>query len=409
MSNEEKKRRSNYRRRRKMLIMLLLTLVAMFSLISLSFGVGYIQYSKEVYIEYSEKSDVDYKVFLKPNSFYEEEYLEKGHSYVATLINNIKIDFAYAIEMSIENIDYEYTYWVDTQLEIIDRKSNKPIYNPTEVLVEKTTKKQNSSEKLSINNSIDIEYDKYNFIASEFNEVYQLKDTANNLIVSMHVDVTSKSDEFNDNTNNSHIIKLVIPLTQQTIDVTLSTSVPNSKSKVLACKNIEKETLNKNGLIVFSIIDALTIIGLFFFAYVTRNTDINYTIKVNKLVSAYKSYIQKINNEFDVTGYQQLYVSTFNEMLDIRDTIQTPILMFENNDQTMTTFLIATCNKILYTFEIKVEDFDELYKQEVVKEEQEVYDDDMEVIPVSSNTKKTKRIILMRRHSKLPIKEDDNK
>ena len=57
-------------------------------------------------------------------------------------------------------------------------------------------------------------------------------------------------------------------------------------------------------------------------------------------------------------------IKTFVEMLNIRDTIQLPILMSENKDFTKTTFVIPTENKILYVFEIKVENYDEIYPEE---------------------------------------------
>ena len=54
-------------------------------------------------------------------------------------------------------------------------------------------------------------------------------------------------------------------------------------------------------------------------------------------------------------------IKTFTEMLGIRDTLQSPILVFENRDCTMTRFFIPTNTKILYVFEIKVDNFDEIY------------------------------------------------
>lgn len=93
----------------------------------------------------------------------------------------------------------------------------------------------------------------------------------------------------------------------------------------------------------------------------TRNTHINYAIKIKKIVNAYKSFIQKINNSFDKTGYQVLYLNTFREMLEIRDTISSPILMSENQDNTLTEFVIPTANNILYVLEIKIENYDEIY------------------------------------------------
>ena len=118
--------------------------------------------------------------------------------------------------------------------------------------------------------------------------------------------------------------------------------------------------------IVSSSIDVILIGLLIAFIYLTRNTDINYAIKVKKILSAYRSYIQVITNPFDHEGYQILMVSTFKEMLAIRDTIQSPILMNENEDCTCTQFMIPTNTKILYVFEIKVEDYDAIYAPEPV-------------------------------------------
>ena len=97
------------------------------------------------------------------------------------------------------------------------------------------------------------------------------------------------------------------------------------------------------------------------FVYVTRNEDVNYAIKVRKILRAYRSFIQQIDGEFDAEGYQIVPIKTFTEMLGIRDTIQSPVLMSENADETMTRFLIPTNTKILYTFEIKVDNYDLIY------------------------------------------------
>ena len=51
-------------------------------------------------INYAEHSNLDYKVYLKSNNFYEDEYLPKDMLYVANLIDKIKIDFNY--QFSIE-------------------------------------------------------------------------------------------------------------------------------------------------------------------------------------------------------------------------------------------------------------------------------------------------------------------
>lgn len=58
-------------------------------------------------------------------------------------------------------------------------------------------------------------------------------------------------------------------------------------------------------------------------------------------------------------------------MLEIRDTIQMPILMYENDDRTCTSFMIPASQNFLYIFEIKVED---LFEDIVINPEEDVED-----------------------------------
>ena len=65
-------------------------------------------------------------------------------------------------------------------------------------------------------------------------------------------------------------------------------------------------------------------------------------IEIKKIINNYKSYIQKILNPFEYDAYKVITVATFKELLDIRDTVRSPILMYENEDQTCSTFVIPT-------------------------------------------------------------------
>ena len=60
-------------------------------------------------VNYSEQSNLDYNVYLKENTFYDNEYLPKDMIYVASLIDKIKIDFNYNfIIEEIVDLNFEY-------------------------------------------------------------------------------------------------------------------------------------------------------------------------------------------------------------------------------------------------------------------------------------------------------------
>lgn len=128
---------------------------------------------------------------------------------------------------------------------------------------------------------------------------------------------------------------------------------------MIACTRGLGSEAFKTTAIVLSVVDVLMILFLVAFICLTRTPDITYTARVKKIQSQYKSYIQKINNLFQTHGYQIIQVDTFEEMLEIRDTIQAPILMHENEDKTCAKFMIPTDSKLLYLYEIKVDGYEE--------------------------------------------------
>ena len=373
MSEAERLRRAEYKKRRKRWLIVQAVLLIVVAIAVLVSSVTYRRLDRTVYITYEETSGVDYKVKLKDNDFYDEEFLPSGQAYVASLIDGVYADFSYGLSMDAKDVDYEYTYGVEAQLEIVDNRTEVAIFHPVYTLQEEQSGTQSSNEKLSILTPITIDYGKYNDLANEFVKTYGLENTTSTLKVYMNISVTGSCEEFKENSRNDYALALHIPLTDKTVTVEMTSTVPTGESKVLACDSDFNRSAFKTTIVVLSAFGGGLLIAFVAFVFLTRNEDINYAIKVKKLVSNYRSYVQKITNGFDTAGYQLLAVDSFNEMLAIRDTIQSPILMSENKDQTRTVFLIPTNTKILYTFEIRVDNYDELYKNAENAEGSEVF------------------------------------
>ncbi len=381
MSEKDKIRREDYRRRRKRWILAIALLLALAAVSALLLFAVYHHLNKTTYIPYTENGEVNYKVKLLPNDFYDKEYLGQGQAYVASLIESISADFNYALDMDTADVDYRYSYRVESQLLVKDRTGDL-LYSPTQINKEEKTFRQSSNKTLSIKESVTIDYPGYNALAEEFIKTYQLTGATSTLAVRLHVSVIGSSASFAQDTANDYVVAMEIPLTTQTLNINISTSVPSTESRVLAHNPAEEQQIYLLASLACAVLTLLLVITLILFVYLTRNTDINYSIKVKRLVNAYKSYIQQILNPFDTAHYQVLSVKTFPEMLDIRDTIQSPILMHENEDRTCTQFIIPTNNGILYCFEIKVDNYDELYGTQG-EPEQDVPDTSTEQAPLS--------------------------
>ena len=368
MSESERKRRLEYRRRRKNLIILQIVIAILVGVMTVVSSILYFNTNSSYEVSYLEQSSINYKVWLKPNDEYEEDYLGEGQSYIASLIDHVDITFNYFIDLHTEWANYKGSYFLDAKLNIIDDTNKKVIFTQTYPIHTTTTFENYGAHKLLIADNVTIGYDEYNDIATNFKEVYGLSDVTCYLDVVMSISTEGECEAFKNNDFGTSTFSLNIPLAKKTIEINSTSNISNNNQSIITCENCNKD-LFKNIAIVGIILEVIVLLILVIFAYTTRNHDIVYEIKIKRLVSAYKPYVQKILNEFNREGYRVLEIETFNEMLDIRDTINSPILMSENTDKTCTTFLIPS-EDILYVHEIKVEDYDEIYgiKNDIVEE-----------------------------------------
>lgn len=86
----------------------------------------------------------------------------------------------------------------------------------------------------------------------------------------------------------------------------------------------------------------------------SRTEEDKYNGKVKRILNNYGSYISKIEDEFNMEGYQILKVANFVDLLEIRDTIHSPIIMIENKEQCVSCFIIPTNNNLLYFYSLGV-------------------------------------------------------
>ena len=361
MSENEILRRQEYKRNRKKWIFIQMIALAVVAALCLGCFLVFDRMNKTYYIEYTEQSAVNYQVQYGENDFFEEEWQGKDKTYISSLINSIIADFSYEMNMGASDVGFDYTYRVLAQVVVSDKSTGKPYYTVEEELLPCRQMSTQGDSKVKIKEQVNIDYQKFNAIASDFTSVYGLEHATSMLLVTMDVQVLSSCDQFEANNENAYSVSLQIPLTDATFSIQHTASIPNAENKVLAYKAAVNQKLFLILGYVFlgmAVLQAAVLLG---FMHLTKNEDVTYTAKVRKLVSSYSSYIQRMEGEFDDRGYQIIMIKTFNELLGIRDTIQSPILMSENRDKTMSRFLVPTDTKLLYVFEMKVDNYDRIY------------------------------------------------
>ena len=158
-------KKENIRKREIQNLVLMIIITAIIGLLTIF---AYFAKGKDHYIKYNENSQIDYKVYLKENDFYDKNYLEKGKGYIASLIDSISTNFTYNIKFS-EEISYKYSYRIAVEVDVQDGKNDSNIYHFTENLVEHNL--SSNTGNLDINEDIVIKYENYNNIISRFKEI----------------------------------------------------------------------------------------------------------------------------------------------------------------------------------------------------------------------------------------------
>ena len=381
MSELEIQRRKEYKLKRRKWTIIQLTAIILLTAIALSSLLIYNKMNRTYHIEYTEKSNIEYMVQYRDNEFFENEWIGMEQTYISSLIEGITADFAYKFNTASTDLGFRYRYKIDAQLLIASKDAGTPYYSYEEnIFPPEETSTQNDAS-VEVKKSVWIDYKKFNRMAQSFIQTYDLINISScTLIITLEVDILTSNKQSGDENQNRYTTALNIPLALDSFNVHTTSSSADNEVKVLEYRDTSgRQAFAVTAIAAFAL-DVLLALLLFVFLHLTKNEDITYASKIRRILRSYGSFIQRMEGEFDYEGYQSVMIKSFTELLGIRDTIQSPVLMSENHDETMTRFLIPTSNaRILYVFEIKVDNYDEIYNK--VNEEEKT---ETEALPVEA-------------------------
>lgn len=111
-------------------------------------------------VSYNENSNIDYRVFLKDNEFFNSDYLVDDKGYIASLIDYIQAKFDYQLEFDRNDVNYQYTYWIEGNVVVRQKNMEKPLYESSDVLVNEKVM-TGTKESVTISENVQIDYNHY--------------------------------------------------------------------------------------------------------------------------------------------------------------------------------------------------------------------------------------------------------
>lgn len=314
---------------------------------------------EESIIGYNEVGNIDYKVFLKENNYYQEQYLGKDMQYVASIIKDIVPTFTYEMH-SEEEMEYTYNYKVSADLIISDpNDNNKVLYKRPSLLV-KDTKEKVTGGSFRVDQEVSINYDEYNNYVNAFKKEYALS-VNSKLVLTFNIDVTGKNPLLKEDFKKSSKLVIAIPMSEQTINIGIDTSDINNSGTLERnyMSQIKKPVALVLGIIVGLLSLALLYIVIYNFLTNRSKTDV-YKATIKSILREYDRAIvsSKTADTIDESKYNVIEVPRIEELLDAHDSTGKPILYNEDTENDISTFIIVS-DEILYKYRVVRKELEE--------------------------------------------------
>ncbi len=334
------------------IFLLIIPTILVIILSLLCFGKSISFNSKENQISYNEIGKVNYKVYLKENNYYDQKFLPKDMKYIASLINTINVDFNYEMH-STDELDYTYKYKIYAKLVITEKNDKTKILYEKPFNLLKETNKSIKDNNFILNENVDIDYDEYNNYVNAFKRDYALT-VDSNLIITMQIITEGATDKLSDKINTDNKLEVSIPLSEQTIDISINSKDLNKNGSIFS----ENGFIVTNYLIfILAVILGIVSILLIIFAIsvyvsINKNKDI-YVSTINKYLKEYdRMIVTSKRPNIDETSFKEVIrVMSIEELIDTHDITKQPIIYYEVIPGEKSYFIIIN-GEVLYKLTI---------------------------------------------------------
>ena len=289
--------------------------------------------NKELTIKYQEKSNIDYKVYLKENSFFETPYLEKNKTYIASLIDYILVEYDYTFIVD-SLVSGKYSYYIKGTVSANKTNSNDQYWSKDYNLTEKITKEYNNEKNINIKTSTKIDYQQYNELLKDFKSQYGV--TMDGLLkISLVIEDNVKSDLIDRTILKNSEVELNIPLTTLTVEVPIETNELDNNGTLI------NETYEENhlcytvikylGYICFICSSLIFVLIMYIVIQKSRLENV-YNKTLKRILKTYDNIIVNTSSLPDLSELNVIYVTSFDELIDAHGEVRNPInLTIEKN------------------------------------------------------------------------------
>lgn len=302
-------------------------------------------------ITYNNTGSLTPSICLVTNEFLPSTCSTEQKSYVTSLIDKMTVNFKLNLNASDTLTSSSYNYKIEANVKANEKgDSAKVVYNNIEVLDSGTLTKD-SGQGFNVNKDFNVDFKKYNDIITSFKKNYVLA-LDSNLIITATISEAAIYDKVNIPYKSEKTISLVVPLSEQTVNIDYA----NSKFKEDITNNSDVKSSEYTSVLkklnILYRADIIFVLFMIYFAFRLMPKQSAYTKKVRKILKEYDQAIAITKNFPILKDFKVIQISSFEELIDVKDNLGKPILFFENRYHNCARFLILNDNEA-YIFTIR--------------------------------------------------------
>lgn len=297
-------------------------------------------------IKYNEVGSLHYKVHLNDKTYYGTDYLDEGMQYISSIIDNIEFNYDYNANFK-RHDKFDITTNITANVKIVDTQSGKTIYEKSDALSNNTSKK----DELKVSENYTLDFKQYNQLANEFKTKYGISAECK-----LNLNYVIQYKDEKTGINQSRLMTVEIPLSEQMINLTKSEDINNDSSYIVSTQKSMLNTVLFIVSIILLIATALCIVKLMDMIKKRIDAESKYDRFLKKVLREYDAYITISDSDYSDNNKKKLKITTFKELLDVRNNLEKPII-YHKVDKDTSKFSIISDE--IYEYKITRKEMDE--------------------------------------------------
>ena len=307
--------------------------------------------NNDIIISYKEYPNVDYKVFLLRNNFFDDQYLPSNKQYISDLADYVlfsgSINYNFSKKVKLE---YDNKYFIKVQVK--NNSTEKNIYELEQNICEEEAADIDIKGRVvSVPISCKIDYAEFNSVVKQLIEAYELKNIKSTIKFDIITNIKAAFFGYKKVYKKELKTSYTLSLGENTFEI-------NGEANSLDTDNqffVLSKSSKYNGFLRFSIISLIGILFIINRALIIKAFIIikNYFVTRLNKNGDYKQILKKYSDQIitvetcRLNDYRnKISVKSIEDLLEIKELLNKPLLL-NNSKKEIKLFVIDT-DKIYY-------------------------------------------------------------